>query len=159
VRTTEIERKFLVRPEYRAKLLKEGGTFLRQGYLSTDPSKTIRIRIKNDEAFLTVKGLTSGISRTEIETAISVSAAEALFDAFIVNEVQKIRRNIQVNGKCWEVDEFLGKHQGLWVAEIELETADEKFIAPEWVGREVSAEKEYFNSYLSDHGLNGIALE
>ena len=158
MKTTEIERKFLVLPEYRAELAKEKGTFLRQGYLSTDPTKTIRIRIKNDQAFLTVKGLTSGISRTEIETAISLPAAEALFDAFIVNEIQKIRRIIEVNGKCWEVDEFLGRHQGLWVAEIELEKVEEEFVLPVWAGREVSAEKQYFNSYLSDHGLNGIAL-
>jgi adenylate cyclase len=158
VKTIEIERKFLVRPEHRSELVKHKGTYLRQGYLSTDPSKTIRIRIKNEEAFLTVKGLTSGISRTEIETHISLSAAEALFDAFIVNEIQKIRRNIEVNGKCWEVDEFLGRHEGLWVAEIELEKVEEEFVIPIWAGREVSAEKEYFNSYLSDHGLNGIAL-
>jgi adenylate cyclase len=158
VKTTEIERKFLVLPDYRAELAKEKGTFFRQGYLSTDPSKTIRIRIKNDQAFLTVKGLTTGISRTEIETSISVSSAEALFDSFIVNEIQKIRRIIEVNGKCWEVDEFLGRHQGLWIAEIELEKEEEEVIMPAWAGREVSAEKEYFNSYLSDHGLNGIAL-
>jgi CYTH domain-containing protein len=158
VKTTEIERKFLVLPDYRAELAKEKGTFFRQGYLSTDPSKTIRIRIKNGQAFLTVKGLTSGISRTEIETSISVSSAEALFDAFIVNEIQKIRRIIEVNGKYWEVDEFLGRHQGLWLAEIELENEEEEVIMPAWLGREVSAEKEYFNSYLSDHGLNGIAL-
>lgn len=158
MKTTEIERKFLVLPEYRAVLAEESGVYLRQGYLSTDPSKTIRIRIKNDQAFLTVKGLTSGISRTEIETNISLSSAEALFDAFIPNEIQKIRRNIQVDGKCWEVDEFLGRHQGLWVAEIELQTAEETFTKPSWAGREVSAEKEYFNSYLSDHGLNGVAL-
>ncbi|MBC7487339.1 MAG: CYTH domain-containing protein [Cytophagaceae bacterium] len=158
MKTVEIERKFLVLPEFKAELLKEKGVYMRQGYLSTDPSKTIRIRIKGDQAFLTVKGLTSGISRTEIETNISVASAEALFDTFIVNEIQKIRRNIDFNGKCWEVDEFLSKHQGLWVAEIELENADEKFALPAWVGREVSAEKEYFNSYLSEHGLNGIAL-
>ena len=158
MRTTEIERKFLVLPEYRSELAKAEGVYLRQGYLSTDPSKTIRIRIKNDQAFLTVKGLTSGISRTEIETAISVSSAEALFDAFITHEIQKIRRNILIDGKCWEVDEFLGRHQGLWVAEIELETIEEAFTLPAWAGREVSTEKEYFNSYLSDHGLNGIAL-
>lgn len=158
MKTVEIERKFLVLPEHRAVLAKEKGIYLHQGYLSTDSSKTIRIRIKGDQAFLTVKGLTSGISRTEIETNITLSSAEALFDAFIVNEIQKIRRNIEVNGKCWEVDEFLGKHQGLWIAEIELEKEDEEFTYPVWLGREVSAEKEYFNSYLSEHGLNGIAL-
>lgn len=158
VKTIEIERKFLVLPEHRAELAEEKGMYLRQGYLCTDPSKTIRIRIKGDQAFLTVKGLTVGISRTEIETNISVSSAEALFDAFITNEIQKIRRIIVYKGKCWEVDQFLGKHEGLWVAEIELEKTDEKIDLPIWVGREVSAEKEYFNSYLSEHGLNGIAL-
>lgn len=158
MKTVEIERKFLVLPEYRAELLKEKGVYLRQGYLSTDPSKTIRIRIMDDQAFLTVKGLTAGISRTEIETSITVASAEALFDAFITHEIQKIRRNIEINGKCWEVDEFLGKHQGLWMAEIELEKVEEKFTMPVWAGREVSAEKKYFNSYLSEHGLNGIAL-
>ena len=158
MKTTEIERKFLVLPQYRSELAKEKGIYLRQGYLSTDPAKTIRIRIKNEEAFLTVKGLTSGISRTEIETGISLSSAEALFDAFIVHEIRKIRRIIEVNGKSWEVDEFLGRHEGLWVAEIELKKEEEEVIMPPWAGREVSAEREYFNSYLSDHGLDGIAL-
>ncbi|MDB5274272.1 MAG: adenylate cyclase [Chitinophagaceae bacterium] len=158
MKTTEIERKFLVLPEHRGALAKEAGVYLRQGYLSTDPAKTIRIRIKDDQAFLTVKGLTIGISRTEIETAITRISAEAFFDAFISNEVQKIRRNVIVDGKCWEVDEFLGRHQGLWLAEIELDHAEEKVELPVWAGREVSAEKEYFNSYLADHGLNGIAL-
>jgi adenylate cyclase len=158
VKTTEIERKFLVRPEYFAELTKEKGIVLRQGYLSTDPTKTIRVRIKEDQAFLTVKGLTTGISRTEIESVITLAAAEALFEAFIGNEIQKIRRNIEVNGKCWEVDEFLGRHLGLWIAEIELEKEEETFVKPVWAGREVSDQKEYFNSYLSVHDLNGIAL-
>jgi len=158
VKTTEIERKFLVLPAHRAALAQETGVYLRQGYLSTDPARTIRIRIKDDQAFLTVKGLTTGISRTEIETTIALASAQALFDAFISNEVQKIRRNVMVNGKCWEVDEFLGRHKGLWLAEIELEDVEEKVQLPVWAGREVSTEREYFNSYLADHGLNGIPL-
>lgn len=159
MKVTEIERKFLVNKDYQKDLMKEPGTFLRQGYLSTDPTKTVRIRIKDNEAFLTVKGLTTGISRTEIESPIALEAAQALFDSFISNEIQKIRRNINVGGKYWEVDEFLGQHAGLWIAEIELEHVEEDFEKPQWLGREVSTEREYFNSYLSEHGLKGVALE
>ncbi|HSZ72052.1 MAG TPA: CYTH domain-containing protein [Cytophagaceae bacterium] len=158
MRTTEIERKFLVLSKYQMELAKEKGIYFRQGYLSTDPSKTVRIRIKDNQAFLTVKGLTQGISRTEIESPISLDSAKALFESFITNEIQKIRRIVQVDGKDWEVDEFLGRHKGLWMAEIELNSAEEEVSLPVWAGREVSSEKEYFNSYLSEHGLNGIAL-
>ncbi len=155
---TEIERKFLVDPSYRSSLAQYPGVLIKQGYLSSNKDQTVRIRIKGEEAFLTVKGKTSGISRTEIETPIEVKAAETLFEAFIQEEVQKIRREITFEGKLWEVDEFLGRHQGLWVAEIELLSEEEFFVKPAWLSREVSHERCYFNSYLAENGLNGVAL-
>jgi len=156
--STEIERKFLVDPSHLDRLAQEPGVFIKQGYLSTHPNATVRIRIKGEHAFLTVKGKTTGISRTEIETSIDLAAAQALFDAFIANEVQKIRREILFEGKTWEVDEFLGRHKGLWIAELELASEQETFMMPLWLGREVSDQACYFNSFLADHGLNGVPL-
>ena len=155
----EIERKFLVDPAHRVLLAQHEGVFIKQGYLSSSLQQTVRIRIKGDEAFLTVKGKTSGISRTEIESPITFIAATALFEAFIENEVEKIRREIIFEGKLWEVDEFLGRHKGLWLAEIELSSEEEGFTRPAWLGKEVSLEEGYFNSNLAENGLQGIALE
>lgn len=155
---TEIERKFLVDPSHRSALTQYPGVLIKQGYLFSKPEQTVRIRIKGEEAFLTVKGKTAGISRTEIETLIDINAAESLFEHFIQDEVQKIRREISFEGKTWEVDEFLGRHKGLWIAEIELSSEAEVFAQPVWLGREVSHERCYFNSYLAENGLNGVAL-
>lgn len=155
----EIERKFLVDSAHRVLLAKHEGVFIKQGYLSSNLQQTVRIRIKGDQAFLTVKGKTLGISRTEIESPISFIAATALFEVFIENEVEKIRREIIFEGKLWEVDEFLGRHKGLWLAEIELGSEEEEFIRPAWLGKEVSLEEGYFNSNLAKNGLQGIALE
>ena len=149
--STEIERKFLIDPTYRVELSQHEGVFIKQGYLVSSPEKTVRIRIKGEEAFLTVKGKTTGISRTEIETKIDIVAAQALFDAFIENEVQKIRRNIIFEGKTWEVDEFLGRHKGLWMAELELTSEEESFIKPNWLGREVSQEQRR-GEFVGAHG-------
>jgi adenylate cyclase len=155
---TEIERKFLVDLAHHQDLSQYPGVFIKQGYLSSRPEQTVRIRIKGDQAFLTVKGETQGISRTEIETPIDQQAAEALFASFISHEVLKIRREVEFEGKIWEVDEFLGRHKGLWVAEIELSTEEEAFVKPLWLGREVSHEHFYVNAYLAENGLQGVAL-
>jgi adenylate cyclase len=157
-RNTEIERKFLVDLVHQQALSQYPGVFIKQGYLSSRPEQTIRIRIKGEEAFLTVKGKTQGISRLEIETPIERKAAEDLFTSFISQEVQKIRREVEFEGKIWEVDEFLGRHKGLWLAEIELAEEEEFFIKPLWLGREVSHERLYVNAYLAENGLRGVAL-
>jgi adenylate cyclase len=155
----EIERKFLVKANFHEALRNVEGVFIKQGYLSSKPEVTVRIRIKGEQAFLTVKGKTTGISRTEVETPIALSAANDLFDAFIENEVQKIRREVVFEGKLWEVDEFLGRHKGLWLAEIELKSEIEDFTMPEWLENEVSNDARYFNSNLAEHGLAGLSLD
>lgn len=146
----EIERKFLL----------EGGawrtlgepTLLRQGYLSADPARTVRVRIDGARAFLTIKGKSVGASRGEWEYPIPVEEAAELLDGLCQQPlVEKFRRRIVIGQHTWEVDEFLGANAGLVVAEIELASEDEAFEKPDWVGREVTGDARYFNSNLIRH--------
>lgn len=146
----EIERKFLVLGSDWKTLAP--GIHYKQGYLSTDPECTVRVRIEGTVAKLTVKGKNDGITRLEFEKTITLAAAEALFASIDPETViEKIRRKILFEGKVWEVDEFLENNEGLYLAEIELQTPDEVFIKPAWIGKEVSDDPRYFNSYLADH--------
>lgn len=147
----EIERKFLVIADF-----KPFATYkerIIQAYLSSAPDRTVRIRIKNDKAYLTIKGKSDekGISRYEWEKEIGISDAHELFK--ICEEgstIDKIRYIIPSNNnKFFEVDEFLGENKGLIVAEIELSDEKELFDKPEWLGREVTGDIRYYNSYLS----------
>ncbi|WP_027377150.1 CYTH domain-containing protein [Kaistella palustris] len=145
----EIERKFLVDREKWNKIEKSTGEHFRQGYLLTDPQKTIRVRKTADKGFLTIKGISTGATRSEFEYEIPVTEAQELLDQFAVSELSKIRYKISFGGKLWEVDEFLGDNQGLIIAEIELESEDEDFGIPGFVGREVTGEGKYYNSNLT----------
>ncbi len=145
----EIERKFLVNQEIWNKLEKLDGEFYRQGYLLTDPTKTIRVRQTSEKGFLTIKGISVGASRAEFEYEIPREEAKELLDQFSVSELSKIRYKILFENKLWEVDEFLGENEGLMVAEIELESEDETFIIPKWIGEEVTGEEKYYNSNLT----------
>jgi adenylate cyclase len=145
----EIERKFLVNKEKWSQVTKEKQSLYRQGYIVSDPEKTIRVRLTDTAAFLTIKGLSVGISRTEFEYNIPVADAQQLLDDFCDSVVSKIRYFITHDNKLWEVDEFLGENEGLMVAEIELESEDESFSLPGWVGKEVTSEKKYSNSNLA----------
>ena len=145
----EIERKFLVNKEKWDQVTKEKQSLYRQGYIVSDPAKTIRVRLTDEAAFLTIKGLTVGASRAEFEYSIPVSDAQQLLDDFCDSVVSKIRYFITYANKLWEVDEFLGDNEGLMVAEIELESEDESFSLPDWVGKEVTSEKQYSNSNLA----------
>ncbi|MBO9198862.1 MULTISPECIES: CYTH domain-containing protein [Niastella] len=145
----EIERKFLVDKEKWDQVTKEKQSLYRQGYMVSDPEKTIRVRLTDKEAFLTIKGLTVGASRQEFEYPIPVYEAQQLLDGFCDTVVSKIRYFIHHDNKLWEVDEFLGDNEGLMVAEIELESEDEAFSLPDWVGKEVTSEKKYSNSNLA----------
>lgn len=145
----EIERKFLVHQENWNDQEKPKGEFYRQGYLLTDPRKTIRVRQTYDKGFLTIKGISVGASRAEFEYEIPHEEAEELLDQFAVSELSKIRYKILFEGKIWEIDEFSGENEGLIVAEIELESEDEVFIIPTWIAQEVTAEEKYFNSNLT----------
>ena len=145
----EIERKFLVKKENWNELEKPRGENFRQGYLLTDPKKTIRVRQTSDKGFLTIKGISVGATRAEYEYEIPFVEAQELLDQFAVSELSKIRYKISVDHHIWEIDVFLGENEGLIVAEIELKTEDESFKIPDWIAQEVTAEEKYFNSNLT----------
>jgi adenylate cyclase len=147
----EIERKFIVHADSWANLEKPKCNLLRQGYLTTEPHKTIRVRATNDKGFITIKGISIGATRAEYEYEIPKSEAIELLDQFAENEIAKIRFEISFDSKIWEVDVFSGANEGLIVAEIELESELEVFAKPDWVAQEVTEDKRYFNSNLSLH--------
>jgi len=146
----EVERKFLVL----SRNYKEEASEIqqiRQGFLNTDPERTVRIRVLDDSAFLTVKGASSadGTSRFEWETAIPVDDARMLLKLCEDIPIEKNRYKVAVGKHIFEVDEFLGANTGLVIAEIELGSADETYEQPEWLGQEVTGEPAYYNSQLS----------
>lgn len=145
----EIERKFLIDLKKWQKGEKPPGQYYRQGYLLTDPQKTIRVRLTNTKGFLTIKGISVGVTRLEYEYEIPAADAKELLDNFSISELSKIRYNIEFKGKTWEVDEFLGDNAGLFIAEIELISEDENIELPEWVAKEVTEEEKYYNSNLT----------
>jgi adenylate cyclase len=145
----EIERKFLVHHDKWAALAKPKGLVIRQGYMLKDAAKTIRVRIKDEESFITIKGKTKGISRSEYEYGIPLKDGLELLEAFCEAVVEKQRYCISYAGKLWEVDVFEGENQGLIVAEIELADEAETFDLPRWVSTEVTSDARYYNSNLS----------
>jgi adenylate cyclase len=147
----EIERKFLVDLQKWEQLSKPIGNELRQGYLHSEPNKTIRVRATNDKGFITIKGVTVGATRTEFEYEIPKKEAIELIELFAVNELSKIRYEIECKGKIWEVDVFKDKNEGLLLAEIELISEDEVFYIPEWVTLDVTEDNRYYNSNLCEN--------
>jgi adenylate cyclase len=145
----EIERKFLINYEKWLKAEKPSGQLYRQGYLLTDPQKTIRVRLTETSGFLTIKGLSVGATRLEYEYEIPFSEAAELLDNFSISELSKRRYKINFRDKIWEIDEFLGDNNGLIIAEIELKSEEERFELPEWIGKEVTGEEKYYNSNLT----------
>ncbi|RLJ72060.1 CYTH domain-containing protein [Pedobacter alluvionis] len=145
----EIERKFLIDHHKWDNLNKPEGKLFRQGYLLTDKDKTIRVRATKTKGFLTIKGQTIGATRLEYEYEIPVTEATELLDNFAVSELSKTRYEIKFNDKLWEVDVFSGDNLGLIVAEIELESEEENFDLPDWIGKEVTEEEKYYNSNLT----------
>ncbi len=146
----EIERKFLVLNNDFIKEA-ESSSKIVQGYLSKDPRRTVRIRIKDEKAFITVKGISvnKGTERFEYEKEINKQDALQLLDLCLPDIIKKTRYYIPAGKHIFEVDVFEGKYKGLIIAEIELENADENFIKPNWLGREVTGNKKYYNSELS----------
>lgn len=147
----EIERKFLVDKEKWKKVVKPAGNLYRQGYLSTDPDKTIRVRLGGSEGYITIKGISNGPVRKEFDYAIPAEDARELLNLFAMSHVTKTRYKIIVDNKLWEIDEFMDENDGLVVAEIELKDENEPFAIPEWVTIEVTDDKKYYNSILSLH--------
>lgn len=145
----EIERKFLVTDEIHDVLSPLGPEHIRQGYILDDPSgKTVRVRIKGTKGFLTIKGKTTGITRSEYEYEIPFGDAQALLNDFCDLTLEKERYSVIVEGKTWDVDVFRGRLEGLIVAEIELESENEAFLLPPWAGKEVSDDPRYYNVNL-----------
>jgi len=144
----EIERKFLVTgTAWRAAPQR----YFCQGYLNRDKQRTVRVRVAGDEAWLTVKGPSSGAVRSEFEYAIPLDDAKQMLSLCEQPLIEKNRYVVEHAGHTWEVDEFLGDNAGLVVAEIELASADESFVKPDWIGEEVTQDARYFNSNLAAH--------
>jgi len=142
----EIERKFLVKE---GTWPNEKGTTYRQGYLNSVKERTVRVRVMDDRGYLTVKGIARGAVRVEYEYEIPKTEAEAMLDDLCEKPlIEKMRYKIEFKGLVWEVDEFFGENQGLIVAEVELESEDQTFVKPEWVGEEVTCDSKYFNANL-----------
>lgn len=145
--STEIERKFLVLGDsWRAGAPSKR---VRQGYLSLDPLRTVRVRVSGDAAYLTVKGEQQGMTRTEFEYALPLTDAEHMLDHLCAKPlIEKTRYRVPHNGLTWEVDEFFGDNVGLIVAEIELTDANQAITLPGWIGQEVTDDDRYYNSML-----------
>ena len=146
----EIERKFLVVGDaWRA--LAEGVVY-RQGYLSTDADRTLRVRTVGAKGYLTVKGITVGATRTEFEYEIPLADADAMLDELCLRPIiEKTRHKIPFDGLVWEVDVFAGDNDGLVVAEVELASEDQEFRLPDWIGEEVTDDPRYYNANLVAH--------
>lgn len=143
----EIERKFLVKGDEFRKLAE--GVMYRQGYLNNAKERTVRIRTVGDKAFLTIKGITVGATRVEYEYEIPLKDCNFMLDNLAEKPlIEKKRYKIPMDGFIWEIDEFFGANNGLIVAEIELQSEDQKFPKPDWIGGEVTGDPRYFNSNL-----------
>lgn len=123
--------------------------YYRQGYLYSDASKTIRIRVADSLAWLTIKGKTTGASRPEFEYEIPKEEAIQMLELMAESSLEKYRYKIKIDDHIWEVDAFKGENEGLLLAEIELSDEAEVFSRPNWIGEEVTSNIRYFNSYLS----------
>ncbi len=146
----EIERKFLVKLEtFKTEAFKN--TRIIQGYLNSHKERAVRVRLKGDRGFLTIKGESSnnGLSRFEWEKEITKEEAESLLLLCEKGIIDKIRYEVKAGNHTFEVDEFFGDNEGLIIAEVELETEEDVFLRPDWLGDEVTGDIRYYNSQLS----------
>jgi CYTH domain-containing protein len=155
----EIERKFLVKGDFRPLAVKQ--VRIVQGYLCASWERTVRIRIKDDSAFITIKGPANenGFSRLEFEYPVPLSDAEEMMK--LCNAViEKERYYVPATeGRTFEVDVFHGAHEGLVMAELELQSEVESFEQPDWLGAEVTGDERYYNAYLASHPYNFLTGE
>jgi adenylate cyclase len=143
----EIERKFLVKNTGYRQL----GQYIQihQGFLSTEKERVVRVRIMGKQAFLTIKGISKGMSRAEYEYKIPVADAKYMLENLCIRPtINKYRYKVNIEGFIWEIDEFLGENEGLVIAEIELKSAGQQFPVPEWIGEEVTEDVRYYNANL-----------
>lgn len=143
----EIERKFLLKnDDWKKSIEKEYA--IQQGYLNSTPERTVRIRIKDQTGILTIKGKTTNATRAEYEYEIPFADAKEMIDLCEKPIISKTRYIVKENGHTWEIDIFDKENQGLEVAEIELNSEDEKVILPDWIGTEVTLDSKYYNANL-----------
>jgi len=144
----EIEKKFLIKGDFKPSVSKQ--MRITQGYLSSVPERTVRVRVKGDKGFITIKGIgnKSGASRYEWEKEIPVSEVNELLEICEPGVIDKTRYQVNHDGLTFEVDEFYGDNEGLTVAEVELSSEDQQFTKPEWLGEEVTGDVKYYNSML-----------
>ena len=145
----EIERKFLVNSDA-FKIEAHTSYPIKQGFLNSDKARTVRVRLKNDKGYLTVKGKSTanGLSRFEWEKEIPKSDAEALLQLCEPGIINKTRYEVKSNDHIFEIDEFYGDNEGLIVAEVELNSENESYKKPHWLGKEVTGDLKYYNSLL-----------
>ena len=144
----EIERKFLVSGDFRPFV--ESSSRIRQGYIAHENGRTVRVRTRDDRGYLTIKGPSdvSGISRFEWEKEIALGDALSLMELCQGSFIDKTRNLVPFGGHVFEVDEFYGDNDGLIMAEVELDSVDEPFEKPSWLGEEVTGDRRYYNSHL-----------
>ena len=147
----EIERKFLVTGDFSSHITRSERIV--QGYICSERGKTVRVRIRGEQGYLTIKGPSDakGLSRYEFECPLSLTDAEQLFQLCEPNAIDKVRHLVPVGRHVWEVDVFHGANEGLVVAEVELSAEDESFELPDWAGLEVTGDRRYYNSELTKH--------
>ncbi|MFM9009140.1 MAG: CYTH domain-containing protein, partial [Bacteroidota bacterium] len=126
---------------------------IHQGYIIAQPDKSVRIRISGDVACITIKGKTVGASRPEFEYPIPLNEALEMLEKLAGAIIRKIRHEVTVAGDCWVVDEFLDRHEGLFLAEIELKNEEQHYEMPDWVLENVTTRPEFSNAYLATHPL------
>ncbi len=149
----EIERKFLVKNDAFKDLAQ--AEIYHQGFLSTNKERVVRVRISDQRAWLTIKGISEGATRQEFEYEIPVGDAKYIIDKICKKPtILKKRYRISIDEFIWEVDEFLDENQGLVLAEIELARENQEIKLPIWIGKEVTANKKYYNAYLVKHPFN-----
>lgn len=146
----EIERKFLVKDDSWRSLAK--GKQYRQGYLSSVKERTVRVRTIEEKGYLTIKGVSKGAVRSEWEYEIPSADARDMLEQLCEKPlIEKVRHKIEYKGLVWEVDQFFGENRGLIVAEVELQSEDQSFAKPGWIGRDVTRDPRYFNANLIHH--------
>jgi CYTH domain-containing protein len=144
----EIEYKFLVDQAQWDTLEKPVPQLIIQSYLHNTPEKSVRVRVKGDKGYLTVKGATKGVTRSEFEYEIPVSEAEDMIATFQLSHIRKYRYEVKIDDHLWEIDVFEGALAGLVLAEVEVTTEGESFTKPSWVTEDVSTDPAYYNAVL-----------
>lgn len=145
----EIERKFLVKGDYKQHAV--SSSRILQGYICRSKERSVRVRLSGQKGYITIKGATTGFSRYEWEKEIPPREAEELMKLCLPGTIDKTRTLVEYKGHTWEIDEFHGVHKGLVLAEIELKSEEEAFDLPPFIGREVTGDPRYYNTYLAEH--------